>query len=87
MEKFEYRGFVLKEGKKYRWSGFEEGHYRDTEWKKLKCKIIKIDGDKISIKQSVFSKNFSFRDSPDEVVEFSKEKLDKLGVKFQKRWF
>jgi hypothetical protein len=44
-----YDNTILVEGKKYRWSGFKEGLYWDNSWKYCKCKIRKIEGDKIFI--------------------------------------
>lgn len=44
-----YDGTILKEGKKYRWSGCSEGLYTGYHWKNLKCKIKYIYGEKIYI--------------------------------------
>ena len=44
-----YNGFILKEGKKYKWSGFSDGLYTAYRWTDCKCKIKSVDGDKITI--------------------------------------
>lgn len=44
-----YDNTILVEGKKYRWSGFSDGLYTSYRWIDRKCKIRKIEGDKIFI--------------------------------------
>jgi len=79
---FEHRGFILEEGKSYNWSGSQEGLYNDTCWKKLNCKIIKIEDGKVHIKQSIFGHPKSLKGYPDEIVKLTSEQLEKFNVNF-----
>ena len=66
---------ILVEGKKYRWSGFNDAsRFFNYRWIGLKCKVTKIDGDKITI--------YDYDD--DEETTFDNEALDKINAKFVK---
>ena len=72
-----YDNTILQVGKKYRWSGFSESLYVDTSWINTKCKIIKIDEDKIYIYDYVDEKEWVF----------SNKDLQKMQVTFKKLFF
>lgn len=55
-----YDGTILKEGRKYLWSGFKEGLYNDFTWVDFKCKIVKIDGIFITIYDYDDNKEYDF---------------------------
>ena len=55
-----YDNTILIEGKKYRWSGYSEGHYVDTVWSFSRCKIRKIEGNKIFIYDYSDNKEWEF---------------------------
>ncbi len=40
---------ILEVGKKYRWSGTSDGLYTSYTWKKFKCKITKIETNKVFV--------------------------------------
>jgi hypothetical protein len=42
-------GNILKEKKRYRWSGHTEGLYTGLSWKNFPCKVTKIKDGVISI--------------------------------------
>ena len=65
---------ILQEKKRYRWSGCSEGLYVDTSWYNMRCKIEKIEGDKIFI--------YDYSDNKE--WEFTKDNLTKNGVVFKK---
>ncbi len=69
-------GFVLKEGKKYRWSGTSSGLYNSFRWKNLKCKIKKISKKHITIYDYDDGKNHKYpkKDMLMNNIEFKKLK-------------
>ena len=72
-----YDNTILQVGKKYRWSGFSEGLYVDTSWSNMKCKIRKIEEDKIYIYDYDDGKEWAF----------TNEQLKKKQVTFKKMFF
>jgi hypothetical protein len=77
MEYKTYDNTILVEGKKYRWSGYSEGLYTDFGWKNFKCKIRKIDDDKIFI--------YDYSDNKE--YKYTNEGLKRNGVTFKKKKF
>lgn len=67
-------GTILVEGRKYRWNGFNEMVLCDFSWYGSKCKIAKIDGDKITI--------YDYDDKKE--IVFTKDGLDKISARFEK---
>lgn len=70
-----YDNTILIVGEKYYWSGSSEGLYTVTHWRNLKCKIRRVDGDRIFI--------YDYGDNKE--WEFSGNDLRKNGVIFKKR--
>ena len=68
-----YDNTILVEGKKYRWSGFSEGLYTDYTWKDMKCKVRKIEGDKIFI-----------YDYDEKEHEYNNKSLSKMRITFKR---
>jgi len=66
---------ILVEGKKYRWSGYNDtSRFFDYRWVGSKCKVTKIDNDKITI--------YDYDDK--EEITFNNESLDKINARFEK---
>ena len=55
-----YDDSILVEGKKYKWSGFSEGHFFDERWIDTKCKIRKIEGEIVYIYDYNDNKEYKF---------------------------
>ena len=91
MEYKTYDNTILVEGKKYRWSGYcESGLYTSTKWTNLKCKIRKIDDDKIFIYDYDDDKEWIFTNKEllENKVTFKKRNLFNLfGVIFSETQF
>jgi len=68
-------GFILKEGKKYLWSGISDGLYSCMTWTKGGCKIQKIKGDKIH----VFDKH------DNKIYKYRLEHLKNMSIVFYKK--
>jgi len=61
MEFKTYDNTILVEGKKYKWSGYcDSGLYTSTKWTNIKCKIRKIEEDKIFIYDYYDNKEWIF---------------------------
>lgn len=58
-----YDNTILEEGKKYRWSGFSEGLYSNRSWSHCKCKIRKIEGERIFIYDYDDMKEYDYTNS------------------------
>ena len=69
-----YDNTILEEGKIYRWSGFSEGLYSDYRWIDMKCKIRKIEDDKIFI--------YDYNDIKE--YDYDNEGLRKLRITFKR---
>lgn len=66
---------ILVEGKKYRWCGYNDtSRFYDYRWVGLKCKVTKIDGDKITI--------YDYDDK--EETTFDNDGLNKINARFEK---
>ena len=76
MEFKTYDNAILIEGKKYWWSGHCDcGLYTSESWHRNKCKIRKIEGDRIFV--------YDYGDGKE--WEFTNEELRKNSVTFLKR--
>jgi hypothetical protein len=76
MEFKTYDNTILIQGKKYWWSGYCDcGLYTSESWHNTKCKIRKIEGNKIFI--------YDYQDNKE--WEFTNEELCKNNVRFLKR--
>jgi len=68
-----YDNTILEEGKTYKWSGYSEGLYSDYRWIDTKCKIRKIEGDKIFI--------YDYNDLKE--YEYDNTKLKNMNITFK----
>lgn len=66
-------GLKLKLNKTYRWSGYDEGLYTSINWKDLKCKVTKIEGDHVYIYDYYYK----------EEQKYTKEELWERGITFR----
>ena len=70
-------GNILKEGKKYRWSGQTSSLYTSMSWKNDPCRITKIKKDKVTVYD---------RDDNSEYT-YTLEQLKEIQANFKKRFF
>lgn len=69
-----YDGTILKEGKKYKWSGHSEGLYNGYSWSGFRCKVKKIDGGDIII--------YDYEDEGQ--YRYTNDTLKEMGITFKK---
>ena len=79
-----YDGTILEEGKKYKWSGHSDDMYYNHIWNNFRCKIKKIDGIEITIRDYENETDYIFTDSGLIKIEAKFTPTDNIGGFFKK---
>ncbi len=68
-------GFILEEGKIYRWSGTTENLYNSYSWIYSKCKVVKVSDDSATIYDYGDNKEYEYSEGSSKSIKFEKNSI------------